>query len=159
MTIPASETSVPVSAPEAAVVQQPEPAKVDTATETLPAVRPSAEVAAVPKWEHEWLEFGGEKLGIRTPTPQAMSALSMGLGKFVPARTQNDISGLFIARHLSPESFEHVYSRLMDPDDSAYNANTIGELLGAILNAGVAQFEKEAEAEKEAAAAAIEAKK
>ncbi|MGC7194478.1 hypothetical protein RA997_23325, partial [Mycobacteroides abscessus subsp. abscessus] len=77
----------------------------------------------------------------------------------VPARTQNDISGLFIARHLSPESFEHVYSRLMDPDDSAYNANTIGELLGAILNAGVAQFEKEAEAEKEAAAAAIEAKK
>ncbi|SIE56419.1 Uncharacterised protein [Mycobacteroides abscessus subsp. abscessus] len=71
-----------------------------------------------------------------------MSALSLGMGKYVPAKMKNEISGLFIARHLSEDTYEHVYSRLMNPDDTGYNANTIGELIGALLNEGVEQFEK-----------------
>lgn len=110
--------------------------------DNLPAVKPSTEVAAVAKWPHEVMDFNGDKIGIRVPTPQAMSALSMGMGKYVPNKVKNDITGLFIARHLSPESYEHVYSRLMDPDDDGYNANTIGEIMGAILEAGVKAFEE-----------------
>lgn len=110
--------------------------------DALPAVRASTEVAKPSGWAHEFLEFGGDTLEIRVPTPQAMSALSLGMGKYVPAKMKNEISGLFIARHLSEDTYEHVYSRLMNPDDTGYNANTIGELIGALLNEGVEQFEK-----------------
>lgn len=133
----------------------PEPEVGDPAAgQTLPAVRTSTDIAAVDQWEHDWLEFKGDKLGIRAPAPQAMSALSIGLGKFVPPRTQNDVAGLFIARHLSPDSYEHVYSRLMDPDDTEYDSNTIGELIGAILNTGVDAFERASKSAQIAADAA-----
>lgn len=156
MTTPASETVQP-STPEPAApapadtVEQPVEAPGSGAVEppvgdTLPAVRPSTDLAKPNQWAHEFMDFGGENLEIRVPTPQAMSALSLGMGKYVPAKMKNEISGLFIARHLSPDTYEHVYSRLMDPDDTGYNANSIGELIGALLNEGVEQFEKDAKA-------------
>ncbi|MEU9805426.1 hypothetical protein [Mycobacterium sp. NPDC050853] len=145
--IPAADLEQATAAPDPEVVAEP------VAGDGLPAVRPSTDVAKADQWAHDFLEFGGDKLGIRVPTPQAMSALSMGMGKYVPPKMQNDLSGLFIANHLSPESYEHIYSRLMNPDDVGYNANTIGELIGAILTTGVEQF-------KQASKAAIdEAKK
>ncbi|WP_255800859.1 hypothetical protein [Mycobacteroides abscessus] len=160
MTTPASEVSIQPPAPPAL----PEPAatveevtaaptpEVDVEPvpgDALPAVRLSADVAI--KWEHDFLEFGGDKLEIRVPTPQAMSALSMGMGKYVPAKMKNDLSGLFLAYHLSPESYEHMYSRLMNPNDTGCNANTIGELIGAILTTGVERFEAASKAAEDEA--------
>lgn len=162
MTIPASEPlSTPAVAPAPA---EPTPAPVPAATveqtaavpdsgivvespagAALPAVRPSTDVVKPNQWAHEFLEFAGDTLEVRVPTPQAMSALSIGMGKYVSNKMKNDVSGLFIARHLSLESYEHIYSRLMDPDDAGYNSNTIGELIGALLSQGVDRLEKESE--------------
>lgn len=166
MTAPASETIQP-STPEPAAAAPAETVEQSVAApesgaaeppagDALPAVRPGTDLAKPSPWAHEFMEFGGDKLEIRVPTPQAMSALSLGMGKYVPAKMKNEISGLFIARHLSPDTYEHVYSRLMNPDDTGYNANSIGELIGALLNEGVEQFEKDAKA---AEAADGEAKK
>lgn len=128
---------------------EPVPAAVPAASgadtgESLPAVQTANTDVAAPEddWPHDWLEFKGDTLAVRVPTPQAMAALSQGLGKFIPPQEQNDISGLFIARHLSPQAYARVFSRLMDPDDADYDPNTIGELVGALLNAGVEKFKQ-----------------
>lgn len=91
-------------------------------------------------WEHETIEFRGDQLNIRKPTYQALAGLSLSSSKYVKMTTRNDITGLFIARHLSPQTYDRVFSRLMDPDDAEYTVETIGELMGAIVgNQGDAQ--------------------
>lgn len=134
---PAPPVAPPAPAAAPAVVETPAPAG-----ESLPAVQPTTDVAPADSWPHDYLEFKGDKLAVRIPTPQAMAALSQGLGKFIPPEDQNNISGLFIARHLSPEAYGRVFSRLMDPDDADYDPNTVGELVGALLNAGVEKFKQ-----------------
>lgn len=138
----------PTPPPAPAPTPEPVPTPAEPAPEpaveadSLPAVQESTDVAPEDDWPHDWLEFKGDTLAVRVPTPQAMAALSQGLGKFIPPQEQNDISGLFIARHLSPQAYARVFSRLMDPDDADYDPNTIGELVGALLNAGVEKFKQ-----------------
>lgn len=84
-------------------------------------------------WDHETIEFMGDKINARKPTDQALGGFSLASSKYIKASTRNDISGLFIARHLSPQSYDRVFSRLMDPDDTEYTAQTIGELMSAIV--------------------------
>ena len=84
-------------------------------------------------WDHEKIEFRGDLLNVRKPTDQALAGLSLSSSKYVKMTTRNDITGLFIARHLSPQSYDRVFSRLMDPDDADYTVETIGELMGAIV--------------------------
>lgn len=84
-------------------------------------------------WDHETIEFRGDHLNVRKPTDQALTGLSLSSSKYVKMTTRNDITGLFIARHLSPQSYDRVFSRLLDPDDTEYTVETIGELMGAIV--------------------------
>ena len=93
-------------------------------------------------WPHDFLEFKGDKLGIRLPTMQALAAFQLACSRYVPVTTQNDLTGLFIARHLSPESYARVFSRLMDPDEDEYTVDTVGELFNAIITAAVKSDEK-----------------
>lgn len=79
------------------------------------------------------LEFHGDTLKVRPPTQQALAAFSLGTSKHVPSNTRNDLTGLFISRHLSPESYERVFDRLMDPEDSSYDINSIGELMRLVV--------------------------
>lgn len=88
-------------------------------------------------WPHARLNFMGDELGIRKPTQQALAGFSLASSKYVRMETKNDITGLFIARHLSPVSYGRVFSRLMDPDDTAYTVDTIGELMKAVVMAAV----------------------
>jgi hypothetical protein len=88
-------------------------------------------------WDHDFLVFKGDKLGIRVPTRQALAAFSLASGKYVDIGVKNDLTGLFIARHLSPESYGRVFSRLMDPDESDYDVDTVGELFNAIVTASL----------------------
>ena len=88
-------------------------------------------------WPYDFLEFEGDKLGIRLPTRQALAAFSLASSKYVSVPVKNDLTGLFIARHLSPESYGRVFSRLMDPDDDAYTVDTVGELFNAIVTAAI----------------------
>ena len=94
-------------------------------------------------WEHDFLEFEGDKLGIRPPQRQALAAFSLASSKYVSMGVKNDLTGLFIARHLSPESYGRVFSRLMDPDDTAYDVDTVGELFNAIVTAAIESDEQE----------------
>lgn len=79
------------------------------------------------------LQFKGDKLSVRVPSQQALAAFSLSTSKHIGSGVRNDMTGLFINRHLSPESYEQVFSRLMDPDDDAYTVESIGELMRAIV--------------------------
>ena len=79
------------------------------------------------------LEFKGDKLSVRIPSQQALAAFSLSTSKYVNSNVRNDMTGMFINRHLSPESYEQVFSRLMDPDDDGYTVESIGELMRAIV--------------------------
>ncbi|QIG58951.1 hypothetical protein SEA_ANCLAR_24 [Gordonia phage AnClar] len=107
------------------------------------------EVALPGEWAHEKLEFKGDVLEVRAPTDQALTAFSLASGRYVPMEIKNDIVGLFVAKHLSSDSYGKVFSRLMDPDDTDYNPETIGELMRAIVGISIEQRKA---AEKAAAA-------
>lgn len=84
-------------------------------------------------WPHDFLVFKGDRLGIRKPTQQALAGFALASSKYVSMETKNDITGLFIANHLSPASYGTVFSRLMNPDDAEYTVETIGELMRAVV--------------------------
>jgi hypothetical protein len=88
-------------------------------------------------WPYGTVEFKGDLLGIRLPTRQALAAFSLSSSKYVSLNVKNDLTGLFIARHLSPESYGRVFSRLMDPDEDDYDVETVGELFNVIVMAAV----------------------
>ncbi|AYP70015.1 tail assembly chaperone [Mycobacterium phage CRB2] len=105
---------------------------------TTIALAPTVDVSKLGEdWPYDWLEFKGDKLGIRLPTRQALAAFSLASSKYVSLGVKNDLTGLFIARHLSPESYGRVFSRLMDPDENDYDVDTVGELFNAIVMAAV----------------------
>lgn len=89
------------------------------------------------KWPYDLLHFKGDLLGIRLPQRQALAAFSLASSKYVSLGVKNDLTGLFIARHLSPESYGRVFSRLMDPDEGDYDVDTVGELFNAIVTASI----------------------
>jgi hypothetical protein len=85
-------------------------------------------------WEHERLEFRGDDLAIRKPTKQALSGVTLVASKYVATNVQNDVLGLFIARHLGPDSYGRVMFRMVDPDDADYSDDTVMVLLNKIMN-------------------------
>jgi hypothetical protein len=110
----------------------------DEPTSTAVALAPSFDVTKTGEvWDHDFLVFKEDKLGIRVPTRQALAAFSLASGKYVDIGVKNDLTGLFIARHLSPESYGRVFSRLMDPDETDYDVDTVGELFNAIVTASL----------------------
>ncbi|WIC90005.1 tail assembly chaperone [Gordonia phage Sisko] len=129
--------------PEPVVVEEAKPEPVEG------EVVRRDEVALPGEWAHEKLEFKGDVLEVRAPTDQALTAFSLASGRYVPMEIKNDIVGLFVAKHLSSDSYGKVFSRLMDPDDTDYNPETIGELMRAIVGISIEQRKA---AEKAAAA-------
>lgn len=115
--------------------------------------KPGAEVAVIarmdvstlePDWGYHWLEFRGDKLGIRIPDQAALAAFHLACGKYIDNEMRGDLSSFFIAKHMSHESFGRAFSRLMDPDDVDYNVDVVSELVNAIIMASL----KQAEADK-----------
>lgn len=94
-------------------------------------------VALAEQWPHDYLNFEGDKLEVRLPSEQALSAFSIGVSKYMPAEVQNDMVGLFIAKHLSPGSYSRVFARMMDPDDTTYTNQTIGQLMSSLSRAAM----------------------
>lgn len=121
------------------LADRPEPEVVEAeVTGTAIALAERFDIATTGEvWPYDFLEFQGDKLGIRLPTRQALAAFSLASSKYVSLGVKNDLTGLFIARHLSPESYGRVFSRLMDPDDTDYTVDTVGELFNAIVTAAV----------------------
>lgn len=95
---------------------------------------PVVEEAAVDEsWPHQRITFMDDVLEVRKPSPQALAAFSLATSKYVSNQMRNDMTGMFISRHLSPDSYERVFSRLMDPDDEEYTVDTIGQLMRAVV--------------------------
>ena len=105
------------------------PRQLSPVSDTEEVVDQPADVA----WPHDTIQFLGDTLEVRKPTAQALAAYSLASSKYVSASMRNDMTGLFIARHLSPDSYAQVFSRLMDPDDPDYTLDTIGELMRDIV--------------------------
>lgn len=88
-----------------------------------------------PDWAYARVMFRGDDLAFRKPTDQALAGFSLSSSKFVKAEVKNDITGMFIVNHLGPDSYGRVMSRLMDPDDTDYSVEAIGELMKEIVTA------------------------
>lgn len=134
-----SEAVEPTPAAEVAV---PTPAEV---------VDPAAEEKWThqSEWSHDWLEFKGDKLGIRVPKGAALQAL--GAARHNSLEFQDRLVNLFVAKHLSPETYERVMYRMVDPDDEEFTTGAWGELISAIAEVGGERAKKEAEALAEVA--------
>ncbi len=113
-------------------------------TVEAPVETPAVEEPAVEVWPHETLNFLGDTLRIRTPRPAALSALPMMLADSDNVE-QNRIMKRFLSRHLHPDDFQHVLNRSTDPDEAEYTITSIGELFGAVLNAGTDAFKAAAQ--------------
>lgn len=151
---PPAEPEVLAEVP-AELVDDPGPApSVEVATRD--AAGPVAVAEQV--WGYDFLEFEGDKLEIRLPTEQALTAFSLACGKYVPMEVQNDMVSLFISKHLSDVSYGHVMAKMMDPDDATYDVGSVGQLMGAIVSAAV-ESRKELKAAKAEADKALNAKK
>lgn len=102
-------------------------------------IKDSDELAVPEKepWPHEILaDFYGEDWEVRKPSEQALAGFALAAGKYVPQKLQNDLVGLFIKNHMSEESHEHMYERLMNPDDPDFTPQTLGEMMREIALLG-----------------------
>ncbi|MGV0738241.1 hypothetical protein ABQF35_14225 [Mycobacterium syngnathidarum] len=155
----AAEPAVPQAEPE---VIEPENVVNGEALEPTPAaeaaVPTSTEVvesAADEKWthqtewKHDWLDFKDDKLGIRVPKGAALQAL--GAARHNSLEFQDRLLNLFVAKHLSPESYERVFFRMIDPDDEGFTTEDWGKLINAIAEIGGERARAEAEALAEVA--------
>ena len=87
-------------------------------------------------WQHQVISVDGMELEARTPSPQALQAFSSAISSSSPATLRNDMTSLFIRRHLSPESHEKLMEKLMDPDGSGTDERTLSRVLKAIATLG-----------------------
>lgn len=138
----------PNAAPEPEVTAPAAEVAVPTSTEV---VDPDTEEKWThqSEWKHDWLEFKGDKLGIRVPKGAALQAL--GAARHNSLEFQDRLVNLFVAKHLSPETYERVMYRMVDPDDEEFTTGAWGELISAIAEVGGERAKKEAEALAEVA--------
>lgn len=143
---PEPEPGVKVEAPKPEVIEKPADADKPGTEVDHVELEPGTAIALAQRfdvtkagesWPYDMLEFKGDLLGIRLPQRQALAAFSLASSKYVSLGVKNDLTGLFIARHLSPESYGRVFSRLMDPDEDDYDVDTVGELFNAIVTASI----------------------
>lgn len=84
-------------------------------------------------WPHSWVEFMGDRLAVRKPTQQGITAYGLGTSKFMSAEDQLAVTGKLIRNHMTGDSYARVMDRMLDPDDPAYNFQTVGELMKMIF--------------------------
>ncbi|AXN53297.1 tail assembly chaperone [Mycobacterium phage Thonko] len=119
------------------IANRPGEAEVPKVSNELATAVQNEVALAAEAWPHDFIDFKGDHLGVRLPKPQALAAFTLSSGKYIPNETKNDLTSLFMAKHLSPESYGRVMFRMMDPDDPDYDVDTVGELFGAIVTASV----------------------
>ncbi|QRY48158.1 hypothetical protein JVX93_16060 [Mycolicibacterium boenickei] len=98
-------------------------------------------------WAHDWLDYKGDKLAIRVPQQNALTAL------YQAAQTCSQefvmkLTSKFVQRHLSEASIERVLERMSDPDDEQFGSDdgVWNDLLKTIAEIGGKRAVKNAEA-------------
>lgn len=108
-------------------------------------------------WPHTVIDYNGDWLGIRIPSQGALTAFTLGTDVASPDDTRSAMTTTFIRLHMSPRSFLHVFSRMMNPDDD-YTDDMLGALMRMLVEkastAIIAEAVVKAEEEKAAAKAA-----
>lgn len=83
-------------------------------------------------WPHETIDMFGETWEVRAPAQQALTAVTLSSGKYVPQNVQNDIVSMFLHRHMSAKSFARLFERLSEPDDDEFGPGSLGEIMSAL---------------------------
>lgn len=114
-----------------------------------PTAAPADTAPARPQdvWPHDTIDAYGEVWQVRVPTEQAITAVSLASGRFIPMQMQNDVVSLFLKNHLSDASFSRLFERLSDPDDDEFTPATLGEMMRRLTMLTVDRKRAEAEAE------------
>jgi hypothetical protein len=134
---------VPVPEPEPEVIE-PEPASSELAVPDGSEVAVDAQWEHTSEWAYDWLEFKGDKLAIRVPKGSALQAL--GNSRHCSLDFQDRLVHMFVAKHISDETYERITYRMVDPDDEEFTMKAWGELLNAIAELGAERAKAEAEA-------------
>jgi hypothetical protein len=132
------------------VVDEPVDAELVTDVALVDDEKPADEAKWVhqSEWKYDWLDYKGDKLAIRVPHQNALTALFQA-GQQCSPEFQAELTTKFVKRHISQESIERVLERMSDPDDEEYAAVKIGvwgDLLRIIANIGGDRATKDAEA-------------
>lgn len=147
---PASETT-PVAVPE--LVPAPlAPAPAAPAAPAMHAVQPAAapespadeppiELKPEPgwqhkgTWDHDWIDFHGDRLAIRIPSDAAREGYSIAAGPGSTGAEQLFYTRLFLQKHLSPESFIRIWDRHMTPGDQYEDGQMLKRLVQTMVEA------------------------
>lgn len=97
----------------------------------------TAPARAVDVWPYDTVELFDETWEVRIPAPQALTAVTLSSGRYVPQNVQNDIVSMFLHKHMSPTSFARLFERLADPDDPDFGPGSLGELMAALSSRAV----------------------
>lgn len=105
---------------------------IDEDGEAVEVVEAGAEIAVVDEWEYQTIEYANETWQVRKPSPQALAGFMLATGKYVPNTVQQNMVGLFLVNHLSADSYERIYVRLLDPEDPDFTPDSLGEIMSMV---------------------------
>lgn len=153
-----------VAEPEALLNDEPAPLPVvpvtigaaedaDTAEPDEPADEAEPGWKQQAAWPHDWIEFHGDTLAFRVPSQSAVSAVGIGAGPGSTSNEQSFYARYFISQHLSPESFQRVIMRSIQPDGYPDGVDPYNDLVSAISKPLLDRLTAEAEAAVEKAKA------
>lgn len=83
-------------------------------------------------WPHETINAFDEEWQVRVPAQNALTAISLSSGKYVPQQVQNDVVGLFLRNHMSEASFTRLFERLADPTDDTFDTQALGVIMNEL---------------------------
>jgi hypothetical protein len=124
-------TAAELAATEPDATEPPLPAEPDEPVEEAePEAEPEWKQQA--EWEHDWIPFHGDLLAFRVPSQSAVSAVGIGAGPGSTSNEQSFYARYFISQHLSPESFQRVIMRSIQPDGYPDGVDPYNDLVSAI---------------------------
>lgn len=94
-------------------------------------------------WAHDTIELFGDTWQVIAPSQQAMTAVTLAGGKYVPQKQQNDFVSLFLRNHMSEASFNRLFERFLDPADTEFDPAALGTLMRALAELMVNRLKDE----------------
>jgi len=143
--VSASEVAEPAPEPEPELTPADLPALPDGTT----ATGEPAKWTHPEGWKYDWLTYRGDELAVRIPNKSALHALSNL--RYSTPEFQHKLFQRYMANHISPESYERVMDRMVDPDDPEYSdvavdSDPIGEIMNELSKQGRERIEAQMEA-------------
>ena len=125
-------TTSPFDIPAPPLTAVPDP-DVDPPADEQTGPAPEPETPADTGWKHEVIDFMDTQLEVRKPTQQAIGAFGLGTSKHASPALRTEMTSMFLLRHVSADTAEYVFGKLMDPDDGTWTMETLGKLVREIM--------------------------